>query len=291
MTPAEEMSRLGARAKEAARAIAKAHPDAKTQALLGLAQLLQEREAEILAANAEDLAAARAAGQDAPRLDRLTLTPAIMDEMRAACRHVANLPDPVGATERQWQRPNGLLVGRMRVPLGVIAMIYEARPNVTIDAAILCIKAGNAVILRGGSEALRSNIALAKALCDALAQAGLPADAAQLVSIPGHEAVNALCKLDRYIDVIIPRGGEGLVRAVTEAATMPVLKHFKGVCHAYIDADADLDAAAEIVFNGKVQRPGVCNALECLLVHRGVAKDFLPKVAAKLGAADAGVLA
>ena len=204
MTPAEEMSRLGARAKEAARAIAKAHPDAKTQALLGLAQLLQEREAEILAANAEDLTAARAAGQDAPRLDRLTLTPAIMDEMRAACRHVANLPDPVGATERQWQRPNGLLVGRMRVPLGVIAMIYEARPNVTIDAAILCIKAGNAVILRGGSEALRSNIALAKALCDALAQAGLPADAAQLVSIPGHEAVNALCKLDRYIDVIIP---------------------------------------------------------------------------------------
>lgn len=285
MTPAEEMSRLGARAKEAARAIAKAHPDAKTQALLGLAQLLQEREAEILAANAEDLAAARAAGQDAPRLDRLTLTPAIMDEMRAACRHVANLPDPVGATERQWQRPNGLLVGRMRVPLGVIAMIYEARPNVTIDAAILCIKAGNAVILRGGSEALRSNIALAKALCDALAQAGLPADAAQLVSIPGHEAVNALCKLDRYIDVIIPRGGEGLVRAVTEAATMPVLKHFKGVCHAYIDADADLDAAAEIVFNGKVQRPGVCNALECLLVHRDVAKDFLPKVGAKLGAA------
>ncbi len=287
MTPAEEMSRLGARAKEAARAIAKAHPDAKTQALLGLAQLLQEREAEILAANAEDLTAARAAGQDAPRLDRLTLTPAIMDEMRAACRHVANLPDPVGATERQWQRPNGLLVGRMRVPLGVIAMIYEARPNVTIDAAILCIKAGNAVILRGGSEALRSNIALAKALCDALAQAGLPADAAQLVSIPGHEAVNALCKLDRYIDVIIPRGGEGLVRAVTEAATMPVLKHFKGVCHAYIDADADLDAAAEIVFNGKVQRPGVCNALECLLVHKDEAAALLPAVAARL--APAGV--
>lgn len=285
MTPAEEMSRLGARAKEAARAIAKAHPDAKTQALLGLAQLLQEREAEILAANAEDLAAARAAGQDAPRLDRLTLTPAIRDEMRAPAARGQPARPRRCYRERQWQRPNGLLVGRMRVPLGVIAMIYEARPNVTIDAAILCIKAGNAVILRGGSEALRSNIALAKALCDALAQAGLPADAAQLVSIPGHEAVNALCKLDSYIDVIIPRGGEGLVRAVTEAATMPVLKHFKGVCHAYIDADADLDAAAEIVFNGKVQRPGVCNALECLLVHRGVAKDFLPKVAAKLGAA------
>ena len=150
MTPAEEMTRLGARAKEAARAIAKAHPDAKSQALLGLAELLQERQAEILAANAQDLAAARAAGQDERRLDRLTLTPAIMDEMRAACRYVANLPDPVGATERQWQRPNGILVGRMRVPLGVIAMIFEARPNVTMDAAILSIKAGNAVILRGG---------------------------------------------------------------------------------------------------------------------------------------------
>lgn len=285
MTPAEEMERLGARAKKAARAMAKAHPHAKTQALQNLAQLLQDREPEILAANAEDLKASRAAGQDAPRLDRLTLTPAIMEEMRAACRHVANLPDPVGATERQWQRPNGLLVGRMRVPLGVIAMIYEARPNVTIDAAILCIKAGNAVILRGGSEALRSNMALASALSDALASAGLPGYAAQLVSIPGHEAVSALCKLDRYVDVIIPRGGEGLVRAVTTAATMPVLKHFKGVCHAFIDEDADLDAALNIVFNGKVQRPGVCNALECLLVHRAQAKNFLPKVADKLGAA------
>ena len=285
MKPAEEMARLGARAREAARAMTKAHPNAKTRALQGLAQLLQEREADILAANAEDLKAAREAGQDAPRLDRLTLTPAIMEEMRAACLHVANLPDPVGATERQWQRPNGLLVGRMRIPLGVIAMIYEARPNVTIDAAILCIKAGNAVILRGGSEALRSNIALASALCDALAEAGLPGDAAQLVSIPGHEAVNALCKLDRYIDVIIPRGGEGLVRAVTEAATMPVLKHFKGVCHAFVDEDADLDKALDIVFNGKVQRPGVCNALECLLVHRAQAGAFLPMVAARLGAA------
>ncbi|MFT4301411.1 MAG: glutamate-5-semialdehyde dehydrogenase [Desulfovibrio sp.] len=285
MTPAEKMTRLGAQAKNAARAMTRATPEAKNRALLGLAELLRERESDILAANARDIEAARAAGQDSARLDRLTLTPAIMEEMRTACAHVANLPDPVGATEKQWQRPNGLLVGKMRIPLGVIAMIYEARPNVTIDAAILCIKAGNAVILRGGSEALHSNTALAQALQDAMVQAGLPAEAAQLVTVPGHEAVNALCKLDQYIDVIIPRGGEGLVRAVTEAATMPVLKHFKGVCHAYIEPDADLDKALDIVFNGKVQRPGVCNALECLLVHKDVAARFLPMVAEKLGAA------
>lgn len=285
MTPSEKMARLGAQAKNAARAMTRATPESKNRALLGLTELLRQREADILAANARDVEAARAAGQDSARLDRLTLTPAIMEEMRAACAHVANLPDPVGATESQWQRPNGLLVGKMRIPLGVIAMIYEARPNVTIDAAILCIKAGNAVILRGGSEALHSNTALAQALQDAMAQAGLPAEAAQLVTVPGHEAVNALCKLDQYIDVIIPRGGEGLVRAVTEAATMPVLKHFKGVCHAYIEPDADLEKALDIVFNGKVQRPGVCNALECLLVHKDVAARFLPIVAEKLGAA------
>ena len=191
-----------------------------------------------------------------------------------------------------WKRPapealtpNGLLVGKMRVPLGVIAMIYEARPNVTIDAAILCLKAGNAVILRGGSEAIQSNTALAQILQEALTKAGLPPDAAQLVTSTDHAAVTALCKLDRYIDVMIPRGGENLVRAVTEAATMPVLKHFKGVCHVFVDASADLDAAEEIVFNGKVQRPGVCNALECLLVHKDVAAAFLPRIARRLGGA------
>ena len=285
MTPAEEMERLAARAREAARAMSRARAEIKTRALIGLADQLAAREEEILTANRKDLDAARAAGLDAPRLDRLTLTPAIMAEMRAACLHVAQLPDPVGVTEQQWQQPNGLLVGRMRIPLGVIAMIYEARPNVTIDAAILCIKAGNAVVLRGGSEALHSNTALAGLLQTALSDAGLPPQAAQLVGITDHAAVTALCKLDRYIDVIIPRGGEGLVRAVTEAATMPVLKHFKGVCHAFIDADADQDQALEIVFNAKVQRPGVCNALECLLVHKDAATNFLPLAAAKLGAA------
>ncbi len=203
MTLAHEMTLLGQKAKEAARLLAKASPAAKNAALTRLAALLEEREAGLRAANAQDLDAARARGLDAPRMDRLTLHPAVLADMRAACLHVAGLPDPVGALDSQWQRPNGLLVGRMRVPLGVIAMIYEARPNVTIDAAILCLKAGNAVILRGGSEALHSNTALAALLRQALEEAGLPADAAQLVTTTDHAAVTELCKLDQYIDVMI----------------------------------------------------------------------------------------
>lgn len=280
-----ELSALGRRARAAARVMAAAEPAAKAAALNILADRLEEREAGLLAANAEDVAAAAAAGLDAPRLDRLTLTPAIVRDMAAACRQVAVMDDPVGATENQWQRPNGLLVGRMRVPLGVVAMIYEARPNVTVDAAVLCLKAGNAVILRGGSEAARSNRALAELLGEALAAAGLPADAVQLVPFTDHAAVTALCKMDEYVDVLIPRGGEGLVRTVTEQASMPVLKHYKGVCHAFVDAGADLDEALNIVLNAKTQRPGVCNALECLLVHEDVAADFLPRVGEKLGAA------
>ena len=280
-----EIERLGQRARAAARRMAAAEPRAKDRFLARVAELLAEREDALLAVNAEDVAAARAAGLDAPRVDRLTLTPAILAEMRAACLSVAEMPDPVGVTEHQWQRPNGLLVGRMRVPLGVIAMIYEARPNVTVDAAILCVKAGNAVILRGGSEAARSNRALADVLRQALADADLPADAVQLVPGTDRAAVTALCKLDSCIDVIIPRGGEGLVRAVSEAATMPVLKHDKGVCHMYVDAGADLDMALALAENGKTQRPGVCNALECLLVHRDEAAAFLPMLAARLGPA------
>ena len=285
MTLAEDMAGIGARAQRAARVLGSAAPAAKVAALETLASLLETRADALMAANARDLEAAQRKGLDAPRMDRLTLTPAILADMAGACRHVAGLPDPIGALDSQWQRPNDLLVGRMRVPLGVIAMIYEARPNVTIDAAILCLKAGNAVILRGGSEALHSNTALAGLLQEALAAAGLPAHAAQLVTSTDHAAVTALCKLDQYIDVIIPRGGESLVRAVTEAATMPVLKHFKGVCHLFVDQSADLEAAENIAFNAKVQRPGVCNALECLLVHRDVAEAFLPRVAARLGAA------
>ena len=285
MTLAHEMSRIGARAKEASRQMAKASPGAKALFLHRLAALLEQEQESLLAANARDLDAADARGIDAPRRDRLRLTPAVIAEMARACHHVADLDDPVGATESQWQRPNGLLVGRMRVPLGVVAMIYEARPNVTIDAAILCLKAGNAVILRGGSEALQSNMALAALLSRALDEARLPADAAQLVTSTDHGAVTELCRLDQFIDVMIPRGGESLVRAVQEAATMPVLKHYKGVCHAFVEESADLDQALDIIFNAKVQRPGVCNALECLLVQASVAEDFLPRVAERLGAA------
>ena len=285
MTLAHEMSRIGARAKEASRQMAKASPGAKALFLHRLAALLEQEQESLLAANARDLDAADARGIDAPRRDRLRLTPAVIAEMARACHHVADLDDPVGATESQWQRPNGLLVGRMRVPLGVVAMIYEARPNVTIDAAILCLKAGNAVILRGGSEALQSNMALAALLSRALNEAQLPADAAQLVTSTDHGAVTELCRLDQFIDVMIPRGGESLVRAVQEAATMPVLKHYKGVCHAFVEESADLDQALDIIFNAKVQRPGVCNALECLLVQASVAVDFLPRVAERLGAA------
>ena len=284
MMSAHEMSRIGARAREASRLMAKAGPGAKALFLHRLAALLEREQESLLAANARDLDKADAEGIDAPRRDRLRLTPAVIAEMARACRHVADMDDPVGATETQWQRPNGLLVGRMRVPLGVIAMIYEARPNVTIDAAILCLKAGNAVILRGGREALQSNMALAALLSRALEEARLPADAAQLVTTTDHAAVTELCKLDRYIDVMIPRGGESLVRAVQEAATMPVLKHYKGVCHAFVEESADQDQALEILYNAKVQRPGVCNALECLLVQASIADAFLPRVAERLGA-------
>ncbi|MFU2207422.1 glutamate-5-semialdehyde dehydrogenase [Solidesulfovibrio sp. C21] len=282
MSVATDMEQMAVRAKDASRLLAGASGAAKDAFLAALAGLLAARREEVMAANARDVEAARAAGMDAPRLNRLTLTPAVMDAMAAACREIIALPDPVGGIEAMRPRPNGLLVGRMRVPLGVICMIYESRPNVTIDAAILCLKAGNAVILKGGSEALESNKALAALLCEALAAAGLPADAAQLVPTSDRAAVAALCKLDQYIDVIIPRGGEGLIRAVVDAATMPVLKHFKGVCHAYVDAGADLAMAEKVVVNAKAQRPGVCNALECLLVNAAVAPEFLPRVGAAL---------
>ena len=261
-----QMEQMGQRAKKAARVLSAAAPAAKTQALRALAALLIERQPDILKANALDVNAAKAANMDAPRLDRLTLTPRIMADMADACLHVAEMADEVGVIEQQWQRPNGLMIGKMRIPLGVIAMIFESRPNVTIDAAILCLKAGDAVILRGGSEAIHSNLALAGLLHEALRSAGLPEDAAQVVETTDRAADAARCKLDKYVDVMIPRGGESLVRAVCEAATMPVLKHYMGVCHLYIDEGADLGMALRLAHNGKVQRPGVCNALECLLV-------------------------
>lgn len=285
MSIQDQVLELCRQTRDASRQLAKASPAAKEKALLLLADLLDSRRPAIQEANEKDLATARENGLDVPRMDRLRLTPAILGEMAAACRHVARLHDPVGAMETMWQLPNGLQAGRMRIPLGVIAMIYESRPNVTIDSAILCLKAGNGVILRGGSEAINSNLALAALLHEALEQAGLPGQAVQVIPFTDRAAVSALLKLDEFIDVIIPRGGEGLIRAVVAEATMPVLKHYKGVCHCYVDKGADHAQALEIIFNGKVQRPGVCNALECLLVHKDEAAAFLPQVAQKLGPA------
>jgi len=281
----QEMLELARRAKAAARIMSSADASSKIAALTALAYFLDKDRAAIAAENAKDIEAAEAAGMDSARLDRLRLTDKVIDSMIQACREVAAQSDPVGEVERMWKRPNGLLVGKMRVPLGVIAMIYESRPNVTVDSGILCLKAGNAVILRGGSEAIHSNRYLASLIHKALDDAGLPPDAVQVVPTTDRAAVAALLKLDEYIDVIIPRGGEGLIRAVVAEATMPVLKHYMGVCHVYVDAEVDQAQAVNIVFNAKVQRPGVCNAMECLLVHKDVAAEFLPKVAAKLGPA------
>ncbi len=267
---------IGKNARAASRVLAAVPPAVKVQALENLAGLLEAGSAKILKANAQDMEQARAAGLDEARLGRLSMTEKTIHEMAAACRFVAAQSDPVGAIEEEWQRPNGLMVGKMRVPLGVVAMVYEARPNVTIDAAIICLKAGNAVILRGGSEAFASNQILAAFLQEALQSAGLPAECAQVLPMTDRAAVQELCKLEEYIDVMIPRGGEELVRTVTSLATMPVLKHYKGVCHAFIDESADIPMTLNIVRNAKVQRPGVCNALECLLVHEKLAQEFLP---------------
>ncbi|MDP3429294.1 MAG: glutamate-5-semialdehyde dehydrogenase [Desulfomicrobium sp.] len=277
-----DMRDLAASAKSASRKLATATGLERNKALLVLADLLHESRREIFEANARDLDAARAGGLDEARIDRLRITDDGIDSMAGACRHVAALSDPVGEVEGMIKRPNGLLVGRMRIPLGVIAIIYESRPNVTIDAAILCLKAGNSVILRGGSEAHHSNQILGGLLRRALDAAGLPEGCVQVVPTTDRAAVKHLLALDEFIDVVIPRGGEGLIRAVVKDATMPVLKHYKGVCHIYVHKDADQQQALAIIENAKVQRPGVCNALECLLVHEGAAREFLPRLADNL---------
>lgn len=283
MSIQKQMEALAREAKAASRLMAKADGQSKDKALTVLAGLLESQAEDIARENARDIAAAEASGMDAAKLDRLRLTPKVLASMAKACLDVAAMPDPVGAIETMWQRPNGLMVGKMRIPLGVVCMIYESRPNVTVDSAILCLKAGNAVVLRGGSEAFHSNMVLASLLSRALEEAGLPGGAVRLVPTTDRAAVPALCKLDELIDVMIPRGGEGLIRSVVEAATMPVLKHYKGVCHLFVDENADLERAVVIADNGKCQRPGVCNALECLLVHEKAAPVFLPMIASALG--------
>jgi glutamate-5-semialdehyde dehydrogenase len=274
-------------AKEAAAALALAPTRAKNEALQQMARGLEEKTPAVLEANRADLDRARSMGLTRASLDRLTLTEARIEEMAVGLRHVAGQPDPVGETVEVWRRPSGVEIARVRVPLGVIGFIYESRPNVTADAAGLCLKSGNAVLLRGGSEALESNTIIAHVLAKAVEKAGLPADAIQYVDTPDRAAVMAMLTLDRYLDLIIPRGGEEFVRLVAERATVPVLKHDKGLCHVYVDEGADLDMALAIVLNAKTHRVSVCNAMETLLVHAAVAPAFLPMAAARLG--EAGV--
>jgi glutamate-5-semialdehyde dehydrogenase len=274
-------------AKEAARALALASTRSKNDALQQMARGLEEKTGLVLDANRSDLARARSAGLASAFMDRLTLSESRIEEMAAGLRQVAALPDPVGETVEAWRRPNGMEISRVRVPLGVVGFIYESRPNVTADAAGLCLKSGNAVLLRGGSEALESNTAIAQVLAKAVEKSGLPADSVQVVDTADRAAVMAMLTLDRFIDLIIPRGGEEFVRLVTERSTVPVLKHDKGLCHVYVDASADLDMAVAIVVNAKAQRVSVCNTMETLLVDAAAAARFLPTAAARLR--EAGV--
>lgn len=268
-------------ARAAARSIAKAPATQRKSALLAIADAIDAQRGAILSANALDVAAATKS-LSAAMIDRLTLDDARVAGLSRAVREIAEQPDVLGRVDKTETRPNGLEVQRVRIPLGVIAMIYEARPNVTTDAAALCLKAGNACILRGGREAIESNRALLRAVQTGLAAAKLPADAVQLVPVMEREAIADLVKLDELIDLCIPRGGEGLIRYVAEHARVPVIKHYKGVCHVFVHAAADLDVAERIVENAKTQRPGVCNALETLLVDKAVANQFIPRLVARL---------
>jgi glutamate-5-semialdehyde dehydrogenase len=282
-----DVQELGRRARDASRVLATASTAAKDDALLAAADLLVDRSADLLEANAADLAAAEAGGMEAAPLDRLRLTSARIDGMAAGLRQVAGLADPVGEVLDGSRRPNGLEIQRVRVPLGVVAVIYENRPNVTSDAAGICLKSGNAVLLRGSSTALRSNQAIAAVLRDGVAKAGLPADAVLLVEDTSHETAVEFMQLEEYVDCLIPRGGPSLIRSIRENATVPVIIDGDGNCHVYVDAAADLDEALDIVVNSKTNRPGVCNAAETLVVHDAVADTFLPRVGQAL--LDAGV--
>nr|WP_325181729.1 glutamate-5-semialdehyde dehydrogenase [uncultured Oscillibacter sp.] len=274
MTALQEQGRL---AKAASYTLATAGTARKNAALEAIAKTLSERKNEWLSANAGDVAAAREAGMRPAMLDRLTLTEERIDGIVEAVREVIALPDPIGRVDKMETRPNGLIIGRRRVPLGVAAIIFEARPNVTVDAAALCLKSGNVCILRGGKEAIRSNRKAAELMRAALNSAGLPEDCVSLVQDTSHETANELMHLDGYVDVLIPRGGAGLIRAVAREASVPVIRTGEGVCHIYIDSEADLDMGAEILYNAKCSRPSVCNAAECLLVQEDVAEAFLKK--------------
>ncbi len=273
---------LGKKAKRASRQLAQVSSEEKNQALLQMARQLEMQKELILTENKRDFEMAQKAGLSSALLDRIALNPSRIGNMAKGLREVASLPDPVGEIVRMWRRPSGLQVGRMRIPLGVIAMIYEARPNVTADAAALCVKSGNAVILRGGSEAHHSNLAIGRILGQACAETEIPQEAIQVVESTDRGIVQELLQLEEYIDLIIPRGGEELIRMVADKARVPVIKHYKGVCHVYVDNEASVEMAERICTNAKVQRPSVCNAMETLLVHEAIAPSFLPSMIAKL---------
>ncbi len=281
----EHMLEIGKKARAAGSWLAKCSSEKKQSALLKMASSIEANRDKLVLANHLDLKAAKERGLSLAMTDRLTLTDKRITDMAKGLREVAGLEDPVGAVVEQWDRPNGLRVQKVRIPLGVIGIIYESRPNVTADAAGLCLKSGNAVILRGGSESINSNKAIQTCLGEGLQSEGLPAEAIQLISSTDRALVTQMLKLDDFIDVIIPRGGEGLIKFVVENSRIPVIKHYKGVCHVFIDETADLEMAKKISMNAKVQRPGVCNAMETLLVHRSIAKQFLPIIEKELVAA------
>ncbi len=282
MTLEQTIYEVARRAKTASSFLLSLSTATKNRVLLRIAELLVEEKKALQIANSVDLQIGREKGLSAALLDRLRLTDSAINSMVTALHELYALPDPVGKIEDFAKRPNGMMVGRMRVPLGVIAMIYESRPNVTVDAAALCLKTGNAVILRGGSEAIHSNLALATLLKKALIAENVTEDAVQVVPVTDRQAIDILLTQDECIDLVIPRGGEGLIRFVAQNSRIPVLKHYKGVCHIFVDKDADLDKAVPLVMNSKTQRPGVCNALEGLLVHRDVAAAYLPVIVAAL---------
>jgi glutamate-5-semialdehyde dehydrogenase len=286
-TTVEELAVMGQSAQAAARQLARTSTLVKNQALLNIADALELQQSKLLIENEKDYKAAKYSGMDEAMLDRLQLTSDRITAMARDVRQVAALPDPVGETIDMTTLPNGLLASRRRVPLGVIGSIYESRPNVTVDIAMLSLKAGNACILRGGRESLHSNVALSNLVRGAISQAGVPADGVQYVDNPDRTLVDAMLQMRKYIDLLVPRGGAGLIELVREKATMPSVTGGIGVCHTYVDAAADLDQAADIVYNAKVRRPSICNALDTLLVHSGVAPEFLPKIAGNL--ASAGV--
>ena len=283
MGTTSQIEGLARAAQEASRRLATLSTPLKNRVLLEIADLLEKKKELVQSENEKDLSAAREQKLSAALIDRLTLTDKVIAAMIESIREVVNLPDPVGEVVKMWKRPNDLLVGRVRIPLGVIGIIYESRPNVTVDAASLCFKAGNAVILRGGKEAVHSNRILAWLMQGVLKENNIPEASIQLFPLAEREAVYELLTLEDYIDLIIPRGGEDLIRAVVKHSKIPVIKHYKGICHIFVDASANDEMAEAIVINGKVQRPGVCNALETLLIHSDCAERVLPRIVSQLG--------